>query len=266
MRSWLVMGSVLLLGTTGVQAQSGYPPEVPGAPPAIYADPLAAAARLEAMLQADSTDAGAAWRAALALVAAGRAIEGTDDRRRDSLYRAAQAHAERAVQLAPGSADAHFALAVALGRASLTRSGQAKVRDAGRILQAARAALALDPGHDGAWRALGRWHAEIMRLSAIERFVARRFLGGGVLGQASWDEAQRALERAVTLRGDWIEHRLDLALVYLDRGDTARAIPQLDAIARLPVRDATDPRSQREAAGLLQRLTGSPAAPGRRTG
>jgi len=38
-----------------------------------------------------------------------------------------------------------------------------RIRDAEAIRTAALRALELDPGHDGAWHVLGRWHAEIMR-------------------------------------------------------------------------------------------------------
>jgi tetratricopeptide (TPR) repeat protein len=151
-------------------------------------------------------------------------------------------------------ADGHFALAAAIGRASLTKSARERVQRAGEIRIEALKALELDPRHDGAWHVMGRWHAEIMRLSGIERFFAKNFLGGTVFNKASWAEAERALAKAVEYRPDYIYHRLDLAEVYLDQKKHTQAESQLRAIAGLPLSDVMDPQYKRDAAALLARL------------
>ena len=75
-------------------------------------------------------------------------------------------------------------------RAGLAHQGQegagaARRRDPDEALRA----IELNPRHDGAYHILGRWNAEIMRLSGFERFFAKSFLGGAVFNQASWDKA-----------------------------------------------------------------------------
>lgn len=249
-----ILLTVLLPGWMAAQAPAPLR-EIPGAPPATYADPRSAAAALEALAEGDSLNGGLAWRAAVALVAAARGGPGdTLPADRDSLYRRAEAQARRAVRLVPDEAQAHFALAMALGRASLARGVRDRVRDAVEIRAEAERAIALDPGHDGAWHVLGSWHAEVRRLSGLSRFVARTLLGGRVLGEATWEAAIRYLERAVELRPDWIAHRFDLAEVLLERGLTDRGRAQLEAVLRLPARDLLDPEYRSRAAAMLETL------------
>ena len=255
MRSLAVAGLIWAALPISLAGQDGYPVSVPGAPPAVYPDPRAAADSLERMLGQDSLDYGANWRAALALVnVAKRVPETVKDPARDSLYRVAVRYAERAARVAPDRAEGHFVLGTALGRAALTKGSREKIRDAKAVRTEALRALELDSLHDGAWHLWGRWHAEIMRLSGIQRFIAKRFLGAGIFGQASWAEAVRSLERAVALRPDWIYHRLDLAEIYAERKRYADARGHLEIIGTLAPRDPMDPEYQRRARELLARI------------
>lgn len=104
----------------------------------------------------------------------------------------------------------------------------------------AHAALRLDSLLPGALHVLGMWNAEIMRLSGFARFAAKNLLGGQVMGEASWPNAQRYLERAVAVDPNRITHRLDLAGVYADRGDKARARAEYEAVLRLPATEYDD--------------------------
>lgn len=194
------------------------------------------------------------WRRAIALVDAAKLLPDSARTTADSLLAQAVAEAREAVRLAPDLAHAHFAVALALGQAGLSHGARDRVRDAATIREAALRALALDPDHDGAWHVLGRWHADIRRLSGVERFVARRILGGATFGDATWEGAIRALEQAVALRPDWIFHRLDLALVLRDAGRSPEALPHLEAIPSLPIRDAADGRYRAQAGDLLRQL------------
>lgn len=255
MRSFAAAGLIWGALPVSLAGQDGYPASVPGAPPAVYADPRAAADTLERLLVHDSLDYGANWRAALALVTVAKRVpETVKDPVRDSLYRVAVGYAGRALRVAPNRPEGHFVLGTALGRAALTKSKREKIRDATVIRAEALRTIELDSLHDGAWHLLGRWHAEIMRLSGIQRFIAKRLLGAGVFGQASWAEAMRSLERAVALRPDWIYHRLDLALVYVDQERYADARVQLEIIRTLAPRDPMDPEYQRAALELLGRI------------
>lgn len=240
-------------GPAAAQAAAG--PLALGIAAAEARDPAAALRHFEAALAADSTDYEANWRAAIAAVDIGKQTpDSVKSPERDRLYALAERYAHRAVRANLMGADGHFALAVAIGQASLTKSAKERVQRAGEIRVEALKALELDPRHDGAWHVLGRWHAEIMRLSGIERFFAKNFLGGTVFNKASWAEAERALARAVELRPSHIYHRLDLAEVYLDQRKYTQAESHLRAIAGLPLADVMDPQYKRDAAAHLARL------------
>ena len=222
-------------------------------------DPRTAADSFEAVLAGDSLNAEANWRAALALVDIGKQVpDDRKDRARDSLYLVAERYARRAVMLAPDLADAHFVLGLAIGRSALTKGSREKVQAAAAVRNAALRALELDPRHDGAWHMLGRWNAEIERLSNVEEFIARNVLGGGVMREASFEEAVRCLSRAVELRGDFIYHRLDLALVLVDLKRWAGARSHLEIIPTLPAQDVMDHVYRAQAAQLLRRIRNRP--------
>ena len=217
--------------------------------------PAAALLRFDAILAADSTDVAASWRAAIARSDLAEPLLGDAARpRRDSLLAAAQLAARRAVRLDSGNARALFALGLVLGNTALSRGLKERIRMAVEIRDLALRSLAADSMLDGAHHLLGRWNYEVMKLSGFQRFIARNILGGGVLGEASWNEAQLQLERAVALDATRIYHRLDLARVYLARKDAAAARSQLTRIGELPVRVAADTMLRREAAELLRTL------------
>ena len=214
-----------------------------------------ALAHYEAGLELDSTDYEANWRAAMVLLDLGEQIpDSVKSPERDSLYARAEILARRAVASDSNRAEGHFALAAAVGRASLTMGKKDRIRRAPLIRDEARKAIALDPRHDGAYNILGQWNAEIMRLSGFSRFFAKSFLGAGIFKEASWDSATTNLEKAVELDPRRIYHRLELARVYIDRKryDDARA--QLSEVEALPEREVGDSAYKAEGAALARRI------------
>jgi tetratricopeptide (TPR) repeat protein len=215
----------------------------------------AAVREYEAALALDSMDYVANWKAAYALVDLGaKTPDSLPDPERDRMYARAEALARRATTVNPKGADGWFMLANATGRTALTKSRKERVKSANAIYDHATTALGLDHRHDGAYHVLGRWNAEIMRLSSFERLAAKSFMGGKRFGMASWDEAQKYMERAVALRPDFIYHRLDLAAVYADRRKFAEAREQLEKIPSLPRLNANDTLYVRQAAELSKRV------------
>jgi hypothetical protein len=220
--------------------------------------PAEALGRFEILLRADSLDVEASWRAAIARSDLALPLREKKDRlRRDSLLRLAQADARRAVGLEPGDVNTLFALGLVLGNTALTRGIRDRVRMSNEIRSLALRALAADSTHDGAQHLLGRWHYEVMRLSGIERFIAKSFLGGEEFGRASWSEAQRRLERAVSLAPERIYHRLVLARILAARKDESGAAAELRRIGALRDKVAADSTYRREAAEMLAKLRGS---------
>ncbi|HEX8943386.1 MAG TPA: hypothetical protein VF785_09630 [Gemmatimonadaceae bacterium] len=215
-------------------------------------NPAGALKHYEAALALDPNNSDALTKAAYDAVDLGEFNPNADQQ--TALYRSAEQYARRAVAANPGSAEAHFQLALALGRNALTMGARDRVKFAGEVRAQALEALRLDPKHSGALHVMGVWNAEVMRLNGLTRLIARKLLGGGVFSEASWDNAQTYLERAVALDPDRITHRLDLAEVYEDRGEKAKAIEQYEWIARARVTDFNDPNYKQDAARRLKAL------------
>ena len=214
-----------------------------------------ALAHYEAALALDSTAYEANWRAAITLLDEGQQIpDSVKSPERDSLYARAERLARRAVAADSLGADGHFALAAAVGRASLTMGKKERIRRARLIRDEAQRAIELNPRHDGAYHILGRWNAEIMRLSGLSRFFAKRLLGAGVFGEASWEGAVSNMERAVALDPGRLYHRLELAEIYVDRKryDDARA--ELAQLAALPDREIMDSVYRRQGRELAKKI------------
>jgi tetratricopeptide (TPR) repeat protein len=217
--------------------------------------PAEAREQYRAALFIDAANYEALWKFARAQVDVAKQLVADQDRElREELYNDAWIYAAEAVRVDSTGADGHFMLAQVLGRLSRTKGGKDRVRFGRQIYDAAALALRLDSLHDGAHHVMGAWHAEVKRLSGITKFFAKTFLGGGFLSRASWDSAVVHLERAVQIRPDYIYHRLELAEVYLDLEDYARARDQLQRLLELPTTDVMDSRHKETAARLLEEV------------
>jgi tetratricopeptide (TPR) repeat protein len=218
-------------------------------------DPATALRHLEAALLRDSTSYEANWRIAEVLMDIGKQTpDSVKSAERDSIYARAERFGRRAVELDPSGADGHYVLAAAIGRASLTKGKSERVRRAGEIRAEALQALDLDPNHHKTYHVLGRWNAEIMRLSGFQRFFAKNFLGGKIFNAAAWDSAVVYMEKAVALDPENIYHHLDLAEIFIDRGRYSEARIHLNQVETLAISDVGDPAYQARAAALLLRI------------
>ncbi|HEY4217450.1 MAG TPA: hypothetical protein VGM67_09955 [Gemmatimonadaceae bacterium] len=173
---------------------------------------------------------------------------------RDSLYQSAEQYARRAVAANPTDAEGHFELARAVGRRALTMGTRDKIKYANEVRDQALAVLKIDPKHAGALHIMGVWNEQVMSLNGLSRMIAKNFLGGKVFGEASWDSAQTYLEQAVAQEPNRITHRLDLASVYAERDQKAKAVEQYEWIARAPVTDYNDAKYKTLAAARLKAL------------
>jgi tetratricopeptide (TPR) repeat protein len=209
----------------------------------------------QAALAQDSTSYEANWRGALTLLDLSEQIPASSkSKQRDTLYSLAERYATRAVAANPRGADGHFALADATGRVALTLGTQERIREAGIIRNEALRTIELNPRHDGAYHILGRWNAEIMRLSGLSRFFARNFLGAGVFKEASWNNAIAYMQKAVQLDPGRIFHHLELAQIYVDRKRLPDAETELHAVDSLPLREVMDSMYKRQGVELERRL------------
>jgi hypothetical protein len=125
------------------------------------------------------------------------------------------------------------------------------VRFATEIRSHALECLRLDPRHAGCLHVMGMWNAEVMRLNSVTRMVAKNLLGGRVFGTASWNEAVRYMLASVAAEPDRIVHRVDLAQIYADMGNAARARAEWETALRLKESDVNDPHYQAQARRAL---------------
>jgi len=214
--------------------------------------PAAALARYEAAIAQQPASYDALWRASREAVNLGE-VE-ADAAKRAKHYDRAEEYATRAVAANSRDAEGYFALARAIGRTALSVGVRERVKYAKDVRSNALRALELSPQHAGALHVMGVWNAEVMRLNGVARAVAKTFLGGQVLGSASWAEATRYMERSVAADPDRLVHRLDLARLYRDakRIDDARASYQ--AALRAPLLDANHEMYRRAAEKELRAL------------
>ena len=219
-------------------------------------DPGTALGWLEQALAIDSSSYEANWRAAIAAADLVETLPPTETAARDSLLWTAERYGRRAVAADSTRPDGLFALARALGRIALTKSKRERIRYGDEVYRLANRVLAIDPKHDGAHHILGAWNAEIMRVSGLSRFFARRILGAKLLDRASWAQAIEHLEQAVELDPNRIFHRLELARVYAERKRYDSARREIAAIEQLPDSHSGDERYRREAAALGQEIAG----------
>jgi tetratricopeptide (TPR) repeat protein len=207
-------------------------------------------------LALDSLSYDANWKASQALTDLGKQLPNNQGAHRDSLYAEAIAFAQRAVRVNSNGADGHYMVAVATGRAALTKGPRERVRFAGVVREEALRATELNPRHDGALHVLGRWNAEIERLPGLTKFFAKTFLGASIFNQASWENSENFFHQAIELNTQNIYHHLDLAEALSDQDKKIAAIEQLQLVAQLPLGcDPMDETYKSQAAALLQRLS-----------
>jgi tetratricopeptide (TPR) repeat protein len=215
--------------------------------------PSEALKHYEAAIALEPRNADALTRASRSAVDVGES-EASAARKKE-LFTLGASYARRAVDANPNVAEAHFALARALGRAALSVGVRDRVHYGVEVRDEALAALRIDPNHPGALHVLGMWNAEVMRLNGFERFVAQNVLGGKIMSQANWKDAVSNLERAVEIDPDRLSHHLDLAKIYADVGEKAKARQQYEWVTGASRQtDANDPLYKRQAQEGLARL------------
>jgi tetratricopeptide (TPR) repeat protein len=244
----------VLLGTSTVAAAQSTAAELVRAGDAVViVDPAAALRSYRQAWALDSTSP------VIAMKVAGAALDLAEFAPQRRQQREGFADGERwarlAMRLAPSDPDVLFTVARAIGRTALAQSPRDRVRYGKDVRELALGALAVAPRHPGALHVMGMWHAEVMRLGSVERFLARALLGGQVLGTATWDDAQRLLEGAVAAEPTRAVHHLDLAKIYRDRRDLARAREAAEAALACPPMEFNDPSYRRDAQRLLEALS-----------
>lgn len=210
----------------------------------------AALAHYEEAIKQDPKSYEALWKASRSAVDLGSFER--NDKNRENSFKNAELYARRAVEVNPGDAEGHFHLARSLGKNALTQGPRARIKYAIDVRTHALECLKINPKHAGCLHVMGMWNAEVMRLNGFTRMMAKNLLGGKVFSSANWSDAKRYMEESVANEPDRITHHVDLAGVYRDTGDKAKARAEYQAAMKLPNRDYNDRQFKAEADAALR--------------
>jgi tetratricopeptide (TPR) repeat protein len=192
------------------------------------------------------------WRAARAAVVRGIEEEGT--RPQNRWLDPAIDYAERAVAVRPGGLDGLYWRGVAAGRRAMNAGARYAVELAQIVYDDGHAILAVDSLHGGAHNMLGKLNYEVMRLSRLQRAIARLFLGNEALRDTSWENAEHHLRKAVEQRPELVMFQFDLGQLYRERGRRDEALAAFSRAVELPAVHPTDRSLQSRARRLLGEL------------
>lgn len=249
-RAWLVV--LLLCGGPVGEARAQPVPSAAhtdslfraGFADASYAAALAHVAR-------QPNDYGALWRASRAETFLG-IITDKHAPEKAEMFRRAEGYARRAIARAPTRPEGHYWLGAALGRHTRVEGMLTAARLGRDAHETALRLLALDSLSAGAHGLLGKIHSDVQNLPRVAQFFAAGIVGWSLVRQASWQSAERALQRAIALDPEVMIFRFDLAQLYLRTDRETDAERTVRALVAMPVRTPADTFWQRDAAGKLE--------------
>ena len=172
--------------------------------------------------------------------------------KKESMFMQAKILCEKAIAINPDGWEAHFRLAVALGRLALFRGGKEKIRLSQRVKAEADTALILNPEADLVYHLLGRWHQNLANLSSVLKFFAKVLYGGVPPGTN--EESVAMFKKAIELNPTHIEHYLELARTYQFMDEKELAREPLKKISELPAKEEDDKKFIKEAEMMLKKL------------
>jgi tetratricopeptide (TPR) repeat protein len=169
---------------------------------------------------------------------------------RDNYYKAAQTYASTALKLNPNYSDANCAMAIALGRISLTKGGKQKINAAKEIKKYVDIALKYNAENYKAWHVLGRWHYELSNLNIVEKSAVKLLYGG--LPASSLQQGIQAFEKAQSLTKGFVLNYFELAKAYHRNSENAKAIAALKTLLTFPNQTEDDAGIKIEAKQFLK--------------
>lgn len=244
---------IMFLGflATRTQAQTDVEALLTQAEPMKDMEYSKALALYERALSLDENNEKALFEAAFLHTRVGKNI--TDEAKKKEHYYRAKKLADKYLALSPESADAHYAVAVSMGRLVEVVSAKERVKGANVILEHSKRATEIDPNHAAAWHAYGKVSFRMANLSMIEK-AAAAVLYGGLPDGASNENALIFYKKAVDLRPDYILYKLEYAAALQHLGQEEKAKELLTQIGGMSEITADDKRYKEDATTLLSHI------------
>jgi tetratricopeptide (TPR) repeat protein len=174
----------------------------------------------------------------------------TNATKRDEWFKVAQAYATLALKAEPLNDQANVAMAMVLGKSTLTKSGKEKLKNARVIKKHLDIALKTNPQNYLAWHILGRWNYELSNVSGMEKAGAKLFYGG--VPEGTRKNAIMYMEKARSIQPSFILNYLSLATVYHKDGQKTKAISLLKAMQAFPIKTEDDAKHKQDALALIK--------------
>jgi len=169
-----------------------------------------------AAVKLDPKNYEALWKLSRSYVDVGDLVSPKEkdyEEQQKTLYKNAQTYARKAVAANPNDTWGHFYLSAALGKYALMLGKKDQINMSKEIKTAIDKAIELDPNNDLAYHALGRWQRRMAEIGGVKRVMGSIFYSS--IPKGSFEESEKALKKAVELKPDYINHRLELGRTYV---------------------------------------------------
>ena len=174
-----------------------------------------------------------------------------NDKKKQEYYDQAMSYAQKMLKYYPQSEHTYVAMAIAMGKQALSKTGKEKIQFVRDIKSNAEKALQINNANYKAWHVMGKWNYEMTQLNFMERAIVKVFFGG--LPDASLKSSISAYRQAEKLHADFMLNNLELAKALYANDQTQDAIQRLRQLLKMSVRTEDDPIVQMEARDLLKK-------------
>jgi len=178
--------------------------------------------------------------------------DATDTKEKLRLGHLALDYSTRAAECGPKDCDAQLAPAITLGKLLPYLPKKEQVAASPRIKDSVDKALAIDPRSDNAWHILGRWNRTLAEISGAKRLLAGMIYGD--LPKGSYDEAEKAMKKAIALNPNRLMHYIELGRIYAMMGRKDEARELINKGLGMPDSEKDDPETKERARETLAKL------------
>ena len=161
-------------------------------------------------------------------------------------------YSERAATCGPKDCDAQLATAITLGKMLPYLSKKEQVSASPRIKESVDKALTIDPKNDNAWHILGRWNRVLAEISGAKRLLAGLIYGE--LPKGSYEEAERAMKKAIALNPNRLMHYIELGRIYAQTGRKDEAREMINKGLGMSDAEKDDPETKERGREALAKL------------